>query len=737
MNKKNIFKKTAALALGAALTVAATGCSFVLTDNQKDMAQTIAKVDITKNMPEGDTLTTAIKSILKDLPSEISKRDLIATFLSYGYSQVQNYGYATVFTQILDSLVEREILVQYVVMHYLEQGAKAQSQGAEDCITAEKCTAYKNGVIAKLNKAIAETTNEEVKKNLEDEKALLEKHPEVLTLEYFLTEGGKEMEDYNYTVYSLRKSFNDSIDSLEQEYIKAEEEEHDHATAQTLPTGVTTQKEKYYPTDSKGNLNYGIYTGRNLKVDCGEYETLDGSTTATRRRAYNDFLSNLQSYNLVQSKGGKMENSKEATLLDYYYVELSSALGQALINKYFDELEDTVLSKLDATYAARKYAEKVEEQQLAYEKDSNAFNTAINSESASSITLYGRENFGFVYNILLPFSTEQNEAYARAESRGLTENELFNVRKGILQNVIGKDQRAGWINEHEDENYATYNESTKKWNFFEDILSGKSDIETLEHYLGVVPFNGTATLNKDGKYDYTYEDVTVDDVMTEFATLLNADDMLGKNAVTLGDVEKAYALSDMNANYFKADGKADYSKFVYKKGTIKFGNVNPYDYFNPESNIYKMVSVANELMFAYSTDTGCLNTYMGYAVSPYSTSFVKEFEYAAQMVIKETVASLNDTDTTNDAYTFYAVPTQYGWHIIIPTFVFTGGEVYDAYKHADIEKKGTFSNLFYEYLKTDAVSSYRTDVEVKISNEYNNDTYVTLYKSKYQDLLDM
>ena len=74
MNKKNIFKKTAALALGAALTVAATGCSFVLTDNQKDMAQTIAKVDITKNMPEGDTLTTAIKSILKDLPQILNPK---------------------------------------------------------------------------------------------------------------------------------------------------------------------------------------------------------------------------------------------------------------------------------------------------------------------------------------------------------------------------------------------------------------------------------------------------------------------------------------------------------------------------------------------------------------------------------------------------------------------------------------------------------------------------------------
>ena len=65
------------------------------------------------------------------------------------------------------------------------------------------------------------------------------------------------------------------------------------------------------------------------------------------------------------------------------------------------------------------------------------------------------------------------------------------------------------------------------------------------------------------------------------------------------------------------------------------------------------------------------------------------------------------------------------------------GEVYGDYNHNDVEKEGTFSHIFYEYLKTDAVTSYRTDVETKISNDYNNDTCVTLYKNKYKDLLSM
>ena len=740
MNKKNILKKTAALVLGSALTVAATGCNFVLTDNQKDMAQTIAEVDITKSMAGGEyaELATEISSILKLMPSKIIKRDLVANFLSYGYQQAQTYGYEMVFTQLLDSMVKREVLVQYAVAHYLKAGK-------EDGITAVNCGKYKDATLAAMQAEIDKlTAGTEARKNLEDEKALLEKHPEVLTLKYFLTNGGKtdkdSVEDYNYTVYSLRKSFNDSLDNLEAKYAKAEEKEHNHATAQTLPKGIDTQKEKYYPTNAAGELNYSVYTGRNLVVDCGEYETIEGSTTATRRKAYNDFLSNLQSYNLVQSKGDKVENTKEAVLLDYYYVELSSALGQALIDKYFADMEDKVLEGLNDVYATKKYSEQLADQELAYEKNSDAFNTAIGSESATSITLYGLENFGFVYNILLPFSTEQNEVYARAENSGLTANELFNVRKSLAKNIVGKDQRAGWINEHEDESHATYVEGATaeeagKWVFFQDILDGKSEFEKPDHYLGLIPFNGTATL-VDEKYEYTYNDVTVDSVLGDLKTLVEAN--VTGASVAIGDVEASYEQDNMATKYVDEKGETDYSKFVYRKATIKVGDVNPYDYFNETSNVYKMLSVANEMMFAYSTDTGCLNTYMGYAVTPYTTQFVKEFEYAAQQAVKETVATMKDTDgSVEDAFSVYAVPTQFGWHIIIPTFVFEGGEVYGGYNHADKDVEGTFSNIYYEYLKTDAVASYRTDVESKVNNTYNNEDSVTLYKSRYQDLLDL
>jgi hypothetical protein len=59
------------------------------------------------------------------------------------------------------------------------------------------------------------------------------------------------------------------------------------------------------------------------------------------------------------------------------------------------------------------------------------------------------QNFGFVYNILLPFSTSQEVKYNTAKNN--TENsqdELYNIRKQILSEVKAKDLRDSWISDH-------------------------------------------------------------------------------------------------------------------------------------------------------------------------------------------------------------------------------------------------------------------------------------------------
>ena len=65
-----------------------------------------------------------------------------------------------------------------------------------------------------------------------------------------------------------------------------------------------------------------------------------------------------------------------------------------------------------------------------------------------------------------------------------------------------------------------------------------------------------------------------------------------------------------------------------------------------------------------------------------------------------------------------------------------GGAVYVP-DWKNIEVEGTFENLFFEWIKGNDLSDVSTTIRTKILNDYNKDTTVTKYQSRYQDLLDL
>ncbi len=700
MSKKHTMKKTAAILLGVALTAGATGCNFITTDSDKDLAQVVASVNISDSLKTDDKYSakaTEVSRVIKEcgLDTDIYKRDLVAYFLSTGYNYVENYGYTyeDTFNMLLDGLVSRKIMLQYAVAYYLSQG---------EGVSVDACKSYINAQLAAADK---------------EEAALLKEYPEVLTIKYFLTDGGvaEATEDYDRTVYTLKKSFNDSLDSMEESIIAAEEENHDHGEIRTLPTNAGTEKSDYYTTE------YDVYTGRNVLGACGEYEKVDGSTTTTRKKAYNTFLANLQSYNLIKTSGDKVEDTADVTKLEYYYVELSSMLGQALITKYFEDLEEDAIESLTDEYVKTKYDSIYAQQSLAYGNDPKAFETAIGGLSDDSFVLYGQQGFGFVYNILLPFSSSQNVRYTEEKNRGLTEDELFNARKAILSEVKGKDLRDSWISSHDHANYATLKEDGKYY-FFEDNLTNSDKYEAIKQYTGKYPYNGEVTEDETtGEYECTPTPVDINGFITIMEDYIRT--VVNDEAVTVsGAPDNAY---DATTYVDPVTDEVDYSKFVYYRGKVNGLNATAAEYFNAESNSCKAVSAVNELMFAYSTDMGCLNTYMGYAVSPYGTNFVPEFEYAAQEAIKGGVGS------------YVVCATDYGWHIVYATFVYSAEDVYGGYVAAEKEIEGTFSNLFYESLKTSLSNNHANETQSSVLNKYDNDTCVSRYQSRYQDLLDL
>ena len=129
---------------------------------------------------------------------------------------------------------------------------------------------------------------------------------------------------------------------------------------------------------------------------------------------------------------------------------------------------------------------------------------------------------------------------------------------------------------------------------------------------------------------------------------------------------------------------------------------------------------------------------MGYAISPYTTNFVKEYEAAAQATVARGVGA-------------YSVSVnQYGWHIVYCTFKFDAGEVYSglaldeskeywasAIKNENGAYDGTFANLFYETIKEAAYNNHATEEQNRAIKEYDVGECVTRFEKAYKDLLEM
>ena len=439
------------------------------------------------------------------------------------------------------------------------------------------------------------------------------------------------------------------------------------------------------------------------------------------------FLSNLENYGLISEQ----EDTAFITELDYYYVELSTTLAQALVAKFYEDLNDDAIETLTDDYVSAKYNEIVKAQEYAYTANADSFVTALDGLSDDSFVLYGQQGFGFVYNILLPFSASQEQAYSAAKNKGLSEEALYDVRKNLLAGVEAKDLREAWFCDDEDDahHYAyaatgEYYKNDKVANnaanylFFEDNFVNTAKYESLTQYAGAYPYNGKAEL-VDKEWSFTPNKLTIgtkteSGFIQEMESYINH--VLGTNK----------ASGNFNENYgknYKKDGEVDYNAFIYYQGKVDLTQKSASDFFNPTADSYKALSAVNELMFAYSTDTGCLNTYMGYVVSPYKTDFVPEFEYAAQKAVQGGVGS------------YVVCPSDYGWHVIYTSFAYNGGDVYGGFNKDEKETEGTFSYMFYESLKSSAASNYTTEKENAVLNQYK--TSATYYTERYQDLLDL
>lgn len=736
-------KKIICGAVAAAITmsVAFSGCGLLTSVNEEDMKQTIATVNIGRSDKLGEDLQKYSSAIQDEV---IVKRDLMNAFINtYSGNTSSGLNYETIFNSLVTQLTNSAIEVQYATLYVLQ--TKAKEKGSTETLEAYK----------------AKTT-------LKDK------------LIYLL--GGEDSKGVLQAQYNLYVSLNGALDSFEKTELK-EDEDYVGTDTRSTPAGIDKTVDDYLPLRDDGKLDYGVYTGYDgyLIDAAGKYEGLDNTNRNTRRQAYSQFLKRLENNYLIS----KSETNKTDVLqLSYVQSQYEAQLQQCVVNEFYDiynEEQETKIGMLDAngeySFVKAKYQDLLDGQEQT-NKNASAFETEMGNMSDTQFILYAPATtsdteardgtdgttygtFGYVYNVLLPFSVTQSNKLSKLQGYRdkdvIDESGYFAARNEILREIKTTDQRAAWFNGATDYSFdaAKYNEenenkieyydagdASRSYLFFENNLTKTTEYKPLEKYAGKYTYNGTVTKNKDGSYTLVPRQLDIDDMLTEFKNYVNF--VLGATdsvETFAGDTMES-AMNGGNGSYYattefrveNADGtyddnKIDYSKLVYATGRVKFNDCTAENMFVASSDRYKAMSAVNELQYAYTTDTGVLSQYIGYTVSAYETNYIKEFEYAAQQA------------TRMGAGAFKVCAGDYGWHLIYvtDTFDFNGGEVYGnvEFTEALIKEEGTFQNKFYNWIKDSTLNNETTQKRTEILQYFANDTTVTKYVNAYKDLLEL
>ncbi len=475
-----------------------------------------------------------------------------------------------------------------------------------------------------------------------------------------------------------------------------DESKNDDSKKDTLTETVRT-----VPTDAK-NYEKELTVAEKKEENAKPF---DVDSSKERRAAFIKVKNLLSNNGLL---GDDYDGTIESTA--YYKSVLASQYESKIIEKYESTLKKSYREAYSFDSLKKAYEKKLNEQK---EWSNEEFVSALSSASKSSPVLYsGFGTYGYVYNLLLGASDEikdeLNDVKTRKDDKTeKSEEELWTEKKAILDKITVKDLRSTWI-------LSGYDFDGEK--FTGDYTFAKDAANSL-------PFKGTVDgyEKKDGDEGYTVKSVA--------ATEYNLTDFFKMMEEYLYGSEQADAKDP-------ADGKEIY-KVVSSNATIA-----EYD------------AKINELLFAFSTDSGSLNTYKGYVIKPEvetgNEDYVETFGTAGRRLLGMGKSS------------YIAVASSFGYHVMFFSEVFTpdytiANNLVDYLNYvANVSKteeewKAEFDKMvdewddyedtdFYMYLLMNEISS--TDVSNRLSAKekeaYNDALYVsnsvTKYESRYSDL---
>lgn len=667
---KRFITKLIALTLSLAFVLGiCASCDWVTVNTDRDMNQVIATVKVSDSVDAED----------------IKKKELNAGYLSYGYQYVSYYGYTTsqAYQVVFDNLISNRIIIQEARMSLAEtyNGLLSKSENLTDFESYYKANALANGT------------------------AIDPRSSSVENLKNFLTPY-----EYAEVMYNARKNVNDFIESYEDEEDEDEEEtETVNSTERTSPASSDDDDDDRTEAELKeakpdedevkiAEVTIGVVAASKETVydlNMAVYETykIDISTSA-KKKAFSQVLAFLKENGLVLSTESQ-DLSDPDNILQYSYFQsmVKSLIENVIVDKYEESLKAGVEAKLTDEGIWDEYVKEYQNQEATYKNDISAYETALDAVSDTSFVLYNPfSDYGYVLNLLIPFSDEQSSSLSTKQAeKGITQADITAYRQSLAANIVAKDQRESWVYLSN----GTYNKDSKTFTFASDYML--SELDSIKNFVGEV-------VVRSGKEDGTTkkDDNGVDQTTWSFANVVASEISMTnffKNYVTPATgIEEIYFVENDDSTI----GQVSYSQDLFDK--------------------------FNDLMYAFSTDTGCLGEYYGYLYTPYNSSYVAEFTAAAKAVVAKGAG----------AYT--TVLTDYGYHIILCTK--TVSTTYDTSAESKakfIEDLKSTDTLAYKYrqVKLDSiVDSEISKIANKYVNEFKDDTTkVTKYSKTYSDLI--
>ena len=339
----------------------------------------------------------------------------------------------------------------------------------------------------------------------------------------------------------------------------------------------------------------------------------EGHDVAECREAFNRAVNVLKINNLL----GAGYNGKDLTTSDYYKTIVKQYYESALITKYRNGMMAEERAKVDFADLEQEYQNMLEEQSAWNNEE---FVTALGSSSISKPVLFGANGtYGYVYNILLGVSDIQNTKI-KAIDANLSNAEKELKRREILSGTTVVDLRDTWI--------------TAGYSFDADAKV----------------FTGDYTFAKDGANSLKFQgEVRLADGATEGKEEFSA-------TSTVMDLDEFVAMME---------------EYVYGQATLDRNGVeNTGSYYGGakfDGEVVEYKAKMQELLFAFSTDSGSLNNENGYLIKPpvdgaNSEEYVKTFADAGRKLL----------DMGGKSYLIVA--SDYGYHVMFFSEVYSVGE---------------------------------------------------------------